>query len=265
MALNENVEGAGAKSMANSTSKGKDTILGYVTNRFLYGGGNNSNSSSSSSSSSSASSKGKTGNGWTAEDYKNYGDWQERHYGLHNDSQDKEVYRQGKALEHKTHLEQTVENARAGREELRRNNDVIRTKRTMDHAKAHGQLASVDFNHDTGRHQISFGATPPSETVAGNGAGAQGTSQQQARPGGRGTKSGGTGRQNMRTIFHPETKEVTGISVSGRKDKWDSSWDNRPAVKAAVKAGAKAGTAPGMTAGEATAAAPVRKSRGKKA
>lgn len=112
MANNDNVEGSGAKNLSGSGSNGKGRILDYIANNFLY----NNRSSNSDSSTSSKSSKGKTGNGWTAEDYKNYGDWQERHYGLHNDSEDKKVYREGKALEHRTDMQDVAKNRDLKRE-----------------------------------------------------------------------------------------------------------------------------------------------------
>jgi len=119
---NENIEGAGAKAMSSSHSTGRNRILDAVANRYLYGNGN---SSSSSSSSSSASSKGKTGNGWTAEDYKNYGDWQERHYGLHNDSEDKKTYREAKGFEAISDIEEIAKNRDLGREIQRRRLDSV--------------------------------------------------------------------------------------------------------------------------------------------
>ena len=109
---NENIEGAGAKAMSSSHSTGKGKILDYVANQFLYNSGGRGTAGSGSS----ASSKGKTGNGWTPEDYKNYGDWQERHYGLHNDSEDKKTYREAKGLEAKADIEDIAKNRDFGRE-----------------------------------------------------------------------------------------------------------------------------------------------------
>jgi hypothetical protein len=253
---NENVEGSAANTMAGSQSSGKGKWIDAIFTRRAYGNGNDSDSRSSSSSSSSSSGGGggKTGNGWTADDYKNYGDWQERHYGMQDNIEGSRNVRQDR-LEGNRHVRDAetnannavLKNASKDAKMLRKNTNEdrrqARDRETLEHAKSFGQVATFDSDTANKRRTISFADNPVRETNPGKGAGAQGTSKQQSKPGGRAP------RTNVRTIFDPSTKAVTGYSYGGRHDAWDDKLDNRPAVKAGGKK-----IAPGTTAGEAAAA-----------
>lgn len=72
---NENVEGSGAKSMAGSEKYNGGFMKNMALTKFLGGimGGGDSGGGGNS-----GGGKRKTGNGWTADDYKNYGDYTER-------------------------------------------------------------------------------------------------------------------------------------------------------------------------------------------
>jgi hypothetical protein len=254
---NENVEGSAANTMANSQSGGRSVVKDWIKtvwgNKQLTGG--NSSSSSSSSSSGGGGGKG-TGNGWTSDDYKNYGDWQQRHYDMQDNIEGSRNIRQDR-LEGNRHvrdaetnannavLKNSSKDAKLIRKNTLEGNRQARDKDTLEHAAKFGQMRNVDLSTPKKRTTISFDASPVRETNPGKGAGAQGTSKQQTKPGG--TRAP---RSNVRTIFDPSTKAVTGYSYGGRHDAWDDKLDNRPAVKAGGKK-----VAPGTTAGEAAAAA----------
>jgi len=152
---NENIEKSAANAMSGSHTGGRGAVRDWIKtvwgNRQLTGGG--SSSSSSSSSSSKGNDSGRPA--FTGEEIDNYNRYLSHHYGLQN--------------------------------ELEKNRG-INTTDIMDRAVAHGQMASIDFNHAGGRHQISFAETPPSQTNPGNGPGGQGGSRQQSQPGGRGSR-----------------------------------------------------------------------------
>ena len=76
---NNNIEKDAANTMASSQSSGKGKWLDTLFNRVAYGSSDRSSrSNNSGDSGGSTGGAARSGNGWTAEDYKNYGDWQER-------------------------------------------------------------------------------------------------------------------------------------------------------------------------------------------
>jgi len=122
----DNIEKSAADSMASSEKYGGFAKMRNLTNILM--GRTRSTTDSDGGSSTGGSSTGgggRTGNGWTAEDYKNYGDWQERHYGLHNDAEDKKVYREAKGLEARNDIEDIAKNRDLGREIQRRRLDSV--------------------------------------------------------------------------------------------------------------------------------------------
>jgi len=151
----DNIEKNAANSMANSDKYGGFTKMRNLTN-ILTGKNNNSRSSSNTSGGGTGTG---TGNGWTAEDYKNYNDYEAKAERRKNNSADREVYRQGVDREHVTNM-QTV-----------RNNQDLLTD--IQRKRADAALA----------HRATVRA-------AGYGNGAQGTSQQQtATPKARTTRA----------------------------------------------------------------------------
>lgn len=77
---NNNIEKDAANTMANSQSSGKGVVKDWI--RTIWGNkqlsGNSGSSGGGRSTGGSTGGAARSGNGWTAEDYKNYGDWQER-------------------------------------------------------------------------------------------------------------------------------------------------------------------------------------------
>jgi len=89
----DNIEGSAAKSMAGSDKYNGGFVKNAFVTRFLGGivnGGSGGGSGGG---------EGKTGNGWTAKDYKNYGDYTER-----------ERYQQGKMNEHAEYMKTLRDN-----------------------------------------------------------------------------------------------------------------------------------------------------------
>jgi len=129
-------------------------------------------------------------------------------------------------------------------EETRRNNDVERTRTTLGHAKEHGSLASVDFSHKDGRHQITFGADHE-----GYGHGGQGGSKQQEQPGGRRSgstkgKGKGKGRSPLITRHVDSDAAAHGEGYRGTTKtarQWQT--EDAKAKKAAAKPTAKKSSA----------------------
>jgi hypothetical protein len=234
----ENIEKDAANTMASSQSTGKNKVLDVIANRFFYGNGKNSDSSGSG-----GGGKGTTGNGWTAEDYKNHNEYKENENRRTNETRDRDVTRHVTKSSHDITLDNTSKDAKLLRKNVNEDRRQARDQENITHAAKYGQVASIDSVNGKKRNTVRFEATPARETNPGKGAGAQGTSKQQSKPGGTGTK-----RTNVRTIFDPTSKAVTGYSYGGRHDAWDDKLDSRPSVKAGSK------VKPGTTAGEAAAA-----------
>jgi hypothetical protein len=228
---NDNVEGSAATSMANSDKYGGFTKMRNLYTKVMMPK-DRSNSSGGSMSSSSSSSSGGGGDEWNAERYKN-----------HNEYKQNEHVRNAETNANNAVLKNASRDAKFIRKNTMEGNRQARDKDTLEHAAKYGQVRNVDLSTPKKRTTISFDASPVRETNPGKGAGAQGTSRQQSKPGGRAP------RTNVRTIFDPSTKAVTGYSYGGRHDAWDDKLDSRPAVKAGGKK-----IAPGTTAGEAAAA-----------
>jgi hypothetical protein len=188
---NENVEGSAANTMAGSQSGGRGVVKDWIKtvwgNKQLTGGG-----SSSSSSSGGGGSKGGTGNGWTADDYKNYGDWQERHYGMQDSIEGSRHVRNSETSANNAVLKNASRDAKFIRKNTLEGNRQARDKDTLEHAAKYGQVASIDSVTGKKRNTVRFADTPVRETNPGKGTGAQGTSRQQSKPGGRGASRGPT-------------------------------------------------------------------------
>jgi hypothetical protein len=248
----DNIEKDAANSMANSDKYGGFTKMRNLTN-ILTGKNNNSRSSGNTSGSGTGTG---TGNGWTAEDYKNYGDWQ-------------------KSDREHQHL---IDSTTAANNHVLENSSLdahhIRTKDMITHAAQYGQVGNVSPDAN-GRTGVTFRAAPARTRAAGYGAGAQGSSKQQTS--GKGAKIGATVGTALGALVpgagETGVSEVIGNRVGAKVgDAIEKKIVNRKSKagtvpgKTAAQAGAKAGTKPGMTAGEAaTVPAKARTSRAKKA
>ena len=157
----DNIEGSAANAMAGSQASGRSAAKDLLKNLFIFKGSGNSGSSGGSGGS------GATGNGWTAEDYKNYGDWQERTQGLKQNDR-----------EHKALVKGTVSANNSVLANQSLNAHHIRTKDLLTHASQYGQVGNVSTD-ENGRSQVAFRAAPARTRTAGYGKGAQGTSKQQ--------------------------------------------------------------------------------------
>jgi hypothetical protein len=171
----------------------------------------------------------------------------------------REQNRHGRNLEGASHAHKLSESAKRSshkQDENRRNNDVTRTKDTLGHAKEHGKLASVDLDHKTGRHQISFGADHE-----GYGNGGQGDGKQQGQPGGRKAPAKGKGKGTTRgpliTRHVEEHAKQHGKNYKG-STMTEAQW------KAVDAKASRAATKTKSTSAAKAKAAPAKSTRGKK-
>lgn len=174
MANKENAEGAAARAMAGS-HRGRGNFVGDWA-KTVWGTQqlNRMNKKSKSSSrSTTVSGGGGTGNGWTKEDYDNYGAYLSHHYGLHDESRQNEFNREQEGNANRARLDEAQRNAEFLREDTRRTNNVERTERLMKSATEHGGLSRVQFGHETGEHTIDFSPRNDGYGAGGQGSGAQ--------------------------------------------------------------------------------------------
>jgi len=222
----DNTEKSAAEAMAGSHTAGRAFVKDTAKNLWLFGSRNNSGSNSGSSSSSSSSTvggQGTTGNGWTAEDYKNHNEYKQNEHARSQDAEnnayvrgesvkdndlirtnaaEKARHKRSQEAENNSYIRgesvkdndlvrtNAAKNAKYARKELQRNNDVTRNNTILENAKKNGQVSSIDVDHKSGRQQIRFNDSPVRETNPGNGAGNQGGSTQQSQPGGRKAPAG---------------------------------------------------------------------------
>jgi len=201
----DNIEKSAAEAMAGSQSKGTSYLKDLLKFSTLSGNNRNNSGSNSGSSSSSSSStvggQGTTGNGWTAEDYKNHNEYKENENRRLNETADNDVTRHVTKSSHDITLDNASKDAEFTRQntskdlkhlrkESQRNNDVTRNNTILENAKNNGQVSSIDVDHKSGRQQIRFNDSPVRETNPGNGAGNQGGSTQQGQPGGKRAPAG---------------------------------------------------------------------------
>jgi hypothetical protein len=277
----DNIEGSAANSMAGSHSSGRGAVKDLTKNLWLFGGrtdrnSSNSGSSSSSSSSSTGGGDGTTGNGWTAQDYANHNEYKENEHRRANETADNDVMRHVTKTSSDTRLQEATKNADLQRSVASKRADAGISKDLLTHATNHGQVANIDINNDTGRHQVSFRESPVRETNPGNGAGAQGTSKQQTASPKAKTSRPGAKRELLTSPLDKNdpraaaghthvTESLTRAEIDRRAKAASANSGTKPG-KTAAQVGAKAGTKPGMTAAQA-AATPVRTrtSRAKKA
>jgi hypothetical protein len=145
MGIENDAASGSAQSHANNTKNAKNLRDILIATRAANGRRtNDSGNSGNSGGGRGKKDNGASGNGWSKDDYANYGDFLERHYGLEN-------------AKHDAHAARTI--------------DLI------DRSGGSENLKSVKFHHGTGNHEIQFGAQ-----AQGNGKGSQGSSRQFLNP-----------------------------------------------------------------------------------